>query len=126
MSYRIFENILETERYHHLKALAFLAHLVESQYLSISRLQDIEKLVNYFDKVFVSFYSVKQDSFFLLQLFFVTKERHAVSVIHSIRHFYTCVCDYGPMFNYSTFSFESSMGLLLILSLSDIFVYIYE
>lgn len=34
-----------------------------------------------------------------------------MSVIHSIRHFHSCVREYGPMFNYSTFSFESTMGL---------------
>jgi hypothetical protein len=40
------------------------------------------------------------------------KKRYAVSVIHSVRHFHAYNRDYGPMFNYSTFSFKSITGWL--------------
>ncbi|CAF2690238.1 unnamed protein product [Rotaria sp. Silwood2] len=92
--YSVFEGFLDQERYAHLKALAFIAHIVEAQYLSSDAHKDVEYLASYFDKKFAFLYT----------------DRHVVPVIHSIRHFYSCIRDYGPMFNYSTFSFESTMA----------------
>lgn len=122
--YRIFKNVLDKERYDRLKALAFIAHMVESQYLSTNALEDIEILAEYFDEKFSSLYSVRNVNFFL-NVYFLIQARHAVSIIHSVRHFHTCVRKYGPMFNYSAFSFESSTGLILIGSLFIIYIYIY-
>jgi hypothetical protein len=50
-------------------------------------------------------------SFFLfIYVCFSIQNRHVVSVIHSIHNLSSCIRDYGLMFNYSTFSFESTMG----------------
>lgn len=61
LSHRIFKNILDKERYEHMQALAFIAHAVESQYLSIIALEDIELLATYFDERFASLYSVRNN-----------------------------------------------------------------
>jgi hypothetical protein len=66
LSYRIFEQILEKERYDHLKALAFVAHMVESQYLSVSTHKDIEFLAAYLDERFASLYTVRRINHFFL------------------------------------------------------------
>ncbi|CAF1496926.1 unnamed protein product [Adineta ricciae] len=58
--YSIFEKILSKERYDHLKVLAFIAHLVEGQYLSGKTHEDIRFLAAYFDEKFSTLYSVKQ------------------------------------------------------------------
>ena len=60
LSYSIFEKVLEKERYEHFKALAFSAHMVESQYLSISTHKDIELLAAYFDERFACLYTVRK------------------------------------------------------------------
>jgi len=63
LSYRIFE-IVEEELYDHLKALAFVAHMLERQYLSVSVHKDIEFLAAYFDERFVSLYTVRRIAHF--------------------------------------------------------------
>jgi hypothetical protein len=56
--YRAFEKFLDQERYTHLKALAFIAHMVEEQYLSNNGHKDVEYLATYFDKKFAFLYTV--------------------------------------------------------------------
>lgn len=37
-------------------------------------------------------------------------ERYVVQNIHSVRHFAKTVEDFGPLYNYSTFNYESIIG----------------
>jgi hypothetical protein len=58
VSYRAFEKFLDPERYTHLKALAFIAHIVEEQYLSSNGHKDVKYLATHFDKNFAFLYTV--------------------------------------------------------------------
>ena len=59
---RAFEHVLDPNKYSHLKTLAFLAHLVESQTIVADSHTDIEFLAFEFDKKFVSLYGVSSIS----------------------------------------------------------------
>ena len=41
-------------------------------------------------------------------------ERFTVQNIHAVKHFATTVGDFGPLFNYSTFNFESVIGRITL------------
>ena len=45
------------------------------------------------------------------QHFFFFKERSVTSVVHSMSHIPQTLRDFGPMQNYSTFNFESVVGM---------------
>ncbi len=50
--------MLDQERYSHLKGLAFLAHLVESQSMSPDTYKEVALLAEEFDEKFRSLYGV--------------------------------------------------------------------
>lgn len=59
LSCRAFEHVLDPSKYSHLKTLAFLAHLVESQTVGSDDHEQIEFLASDFDKKFISIYGVR-------------------------------------------------------------------
>jgi hypothetical protein len=59
LSSRAFEHVLDPNKYCHLKTLAFLAHMVESQTVGSDHHQEIEFLTFDFDKKFISIYDVR-------------------------------------------------------------------
>ncbi|CAF1214593.1 unnamed protein product [Adineta ricciae] len=64
--YSIFEKVLNRERYDHLRVLAFIAHMVEGQYLSVDTHEDIQVLAEYFDERFATLYTVNEIGFVFL------------------------------------------------------------
>jgi hypothetical protein len=40
-------------------------------------------------------------------------ERYIVQNIHAVKHFSTTTEDFGPLFNFSTFNFESVIGRII-------------
>ncbi|CAF2690256.1 unnamed protein product [Rotaria sp. Silwood2] len=65
LGYSVFENFLDQERYAHPKALAFIAHIVEGQYLSRDAHKGVEYLATYFDKKFAFLYTASDISGFI-------------------------------------------------------------
>ena len=69
-------------------------HLAESRNLHIDRLEDINSLLAHFVDMFPKLYDVCQHT----------------QVVHCVSHIGETVASYGPLQNYSTFSFESVLG----------------
>ena len=86
-----------------LQLLVVAMHLAESRKLNIDRLNDIATLLNRFVDTFPQLYD----------------SRHHTQVVHSIQHIAQTVANYGPLQNYSTFSFESVLGKLFNLLLKS-------
>lgn len=69
-------------------------HLAESSSLSTYQCHQINELLHEFLYAFPYIYST----------------RHNVQVVHSMAHIGQSVFDFGPLQNYSTFNYESSLG----------------
>ncbi|CAF4938290.1 unnamed protein product [Rotaria sp. Silwood1] len=94
IGYPIFKKYLPEVYYNHLKMLAFGITIGESRNISSKNLNDMELLLSSF-----------VDNF-------PYHERYIVQNIHSVKHFAKTVNDFGPLFNYSTFNYESVIGYL--------------
>ncbi|CAF1397275.1 unnamed protein product [Adineta steineri] len=60
IGYSIFGNVLSGEWYVHLKVLAFIARLVEGEYLFVNAYERVRSLAAFFDEEFASLYTVNQ------------------------------------------------------------------
>ena len=94
-AYSIFEDVLGRRYYAHFLLLVLIMHLSESRALHKDLLNNLQNLCTQFVTMFPVLYSA----------------RHNVQVIHSIVHVGDTVKAYGPLWNYSTFNFESLLGL---------------
>ncbi|CAF4028969.1 unnamed protein product [Rotaria sp. Silwood1] len=94
IGYPIFKKYLPEVYYNHLKMLAFGITIGESRNISSKNLNDMELLLSSF-----------VDNF-------PYHERYIVQNIHSVKHFAKTVNDFGPLFNYSTFNYESVIGMV--------------
>ncbi len=87
------------ERYsQHLLLLAVAAHLCESKFIDRDQILKIKNLTNEFVYQFPLLYG----------------DRHMVISVHWIMHLSESIRDFGAVYNYSTFNFESYLGLLKI------------
>lgn len=75
--------------------LAFGVSIGESNNISSNNLNDMQVLLSSF-----------VDNF-------PYPEHYIVQNIHCVKHFVTTVEDFGPLFNYSTFNYESIIGNIL-------------
>ena len=92
VGYPVFKKYLAKKYYEHLQKLAFGLHIGESSYISKDKLNEMENLLsNFVDE-------------------FPYHERFIVQTVHCVKHFATTVKDFGPLSNYSTFHFESTIG----------------
>lgn len=96
VAYPIFQNYLPEKYYQHLQKLAFGIHIGESSALSADEIEDMDTLLN----------SFVDD--------FPYEQRYIVQNIHCVKHFANTVNDFGPLFNYSTFNYESVIGEILL------------
>jgi hypothetical protein len=94
IGYPIFKKYLPNLYYNHLQKLAFGISIGESRDISLDKLQEMKFLLN----------SFVDD--------FPYHNRYIVQNIHSVKHFATTVMDFGPLFNFSTFNFESIIGTM--------------
>ncbi|CAF2083284.1 unnamed protein product [Rotaria magnacalcarata] len=94
--YPIFEKFMHKKYYDHFKQLVLAVHLAESRALTE---KDVEAAHNLSHN-------------FLLQFPNLYGKRHNVQVIHSLMHLSESIRDFGPLTNYTTFNFESLLGLL--------------
>lgn len=92
--YKVFENILPEPYYSHLKQLVFVLHIGENRQISQNKLDGMHLLLQYYVNQFKVLYGV----------------RHMVNNIHSLIHLAESVRDYGPLYEYSTFNYESILG----------------
>lgn len=93
IGYPIFKKYLPEVYYQHLQMLAFGISIGESRNISMEKIDEMELLLSTF-----------VDNF-------PYPERYIVQNIHSVKHFSTAVRDYGPLFNFSTFNYESVIGM---------------
>lgn len=91
----VFEGILRRRYYSHLLLLVLIMHLSESRCLDKNCVEDLRHLCTSFVSTFPRIYST----------------RHNVQVIHSLVHIPESVEAFGPLCNYSTFNFESLLGV---------------
>ena len=95
IDYPIFKNYLPDVYYCHLKMLAFGITIGEWSNISSKDIEDMEFLLsNFVDN-------------------FPYHKRYIVQNIHSVKHFATTVNDFDPLFNYSTFNYESIIGRII-------------
>ncbi|CAF4533220.1 unnamed protein product [Rotaria sp. Silwood2] len=92
--YPVFKSYLPEKYYKHLQMLAFGITIGESSNISSKNINDMQMLLSSF-----------VDNF-------PYPERYVVQNIHCVKHFVTTVEDFGPLFNYSTFNYESTIGYL--------------
>ncbi|CAF3279430.1 unnamed protein product [Rotaria sp. Silwood2] len=98
MGYNCFQLALNNNQYKHLQALAFSLHLAEARNIDEEMIKKIDALLKYFNQEFEHLYT----------------KRHIVSVVHSVAHVASSVREYGPIMNYSTFNFESLIGMYVL------------
>jgi hypothetical protein len=94
-AYSIFEDVLGRHYYSHFLLLVLIMHLSESRALHRDWLDNLKHLCTQFVLIFPRLYS----------------GRHNVQVVHSLVHVADTVKAFGPLSNYSTFNFESLLGL---------------
>lgn len=92
--FSIFEDILQQRYYSHFLLLVLIMHMAESRCFDLNCSEGLRHLCTQFVVVFPQLYSI----------------RHNVQVIHSVIHIPDTVKEYGPLWNYSTFNFESVLG----------------
>lgn len=95
IGYPVFKKYLAEIYYNHLRMLAFGIAIGESHEISLENICDMETLLGSFVDTFPY------------------HERYIVQNIHSVKHFATTVRDFGPLFNYSTFNYESVIGRII-------------
>lgn len=83
----------------HLLLLVVLAHLCESKTISSDQIVNIKCLANEFIYQFPILYGDRQN----------------VISIHTIMHLPESILNFGAVYNYSTFNFESYLGLCSLL-----------
>ena len=88
-----------------LELLSIAMHLAESRCLKQQQVIEVKYLLDVFVQQFPSIYSV----------------RHHTQVVHSLVHVSKTIANFGPLQNFSTFSFESILGNIFRFSKS--FVY---
>ena len=93
--FSIFEDILRRRYYSHFLLLVLVMHLSESRCLDQHCVDDLRHLCTSFVSTFPRLYST----------------RHNVQVIHSLLHIPESVKAFGPLCTYSTFNFESLLGV---------------
>lgn len=70
-------------------------HIAESRQIQRTQIEDIRMLLNRFLQLFPTLYT----------------PRHNSQSVHSLYHVAASVNDYGSLSNYSTFNFESILGI---------------
>ena len=101
--------------YEHFRLLAYAAIFSEAQLLTADRLNQIKNLLHAFVNQFPSLYGVRILIITILFLhftfFFTLKISNCVSIVHSLAHVHQTLFKFGPLYNYSTFNFESTVGM---------------
>ena len=90
----IFAEVLGEVYYSHLLQLVVLMHMAESREIQPNQVSIIEQLSNSFVIDFAKLYT----------------PRHCVPVVYSIVHIPQTVKDFGPLTNFTTFTFEDILG----------------
>ena len=93
IGYPIFKNYLQDVYYQHLQKLAFGISIGESSNISMTMLDEMNLLLTSFVDEFPY------------------HERYVVQTVHCVKHFATTTKDFGPLSNYSTFNYESVIGM---------------
>lgn len=93
--YSIFDGILQQRYYSHFLLLVLIMHISESRRIQKGWLDNLQHLCTDFVLTFPRLYSA----------------RHNVQVVHSVIHISDTIKAYGPLPNYSTFNFESLLGM---------------
>lgn len=96
IGYPTFKKYLPDKYYRHLQMLAYGVTIGESSNITSKDLSDMQVLLSSF-----------VDNF-------PYPERYVVQNIHCVKHFATTVKDFGPLFNYSTFNYESVIGNIIL------------
>ncbi|CAF1233917.1 unnamed protein product [Adineta ricciae] len=95
--YQYFQPFLPAKFYEHFRLLAYAMNLAESSVLHHDAIEIISALLDEFDRLFPLIYPRKS----------------VTSVIHSVTHVPETLRDFGPIQNYSTFNFESTVGSIV-------------
>ena len=104
---------MKEKYYNHFQLLAYAAIYSEMRLLTTDRLNKIKILLDLFLEQFPLLYGVRLlAKIFHSYIFFslVFKESNCISVVHSVAHIYQTLVQFVPIFNYSTFNFESAIG----------------
>ena len=113
--HRSFEQVMKAKYYEHFRLLAYAAVFSETRILSTTRLNQIKRLLDKFLDLFPLLYGVRNLTIILLQYIIilsdVLKVSNCVSIVHSLSHLYQSLINFGPVHNYSTFNFESTVGM---------------
>ncbi|CAF5100421.1 unnamed protein product [Rotaria sp. Silwood1] len=91
-----FKSCLSTIYYNHFLLLVIGTHLIESRSINQEQVELIQVLYEKFLRLFSVLYT----------------SRHNVQSVHSLHHFSASVKECGSSSNYSTFNFESFLGIL--------------
>ena len=94
-AHRVFEGVLQNEYCDHFFLLVLIMHLAEARSLHRDWIETLQELCTQFVLTFPRLYSA----------------RHNVQVIHSVIHIGDTVKGYGPLCTFSTFNFESLLGM---------------
>ncbi|CAF1515125.1 unnamed protein product [Adineta ricciae] len=94
--YKAFEQVMKKKYYEHLRLLVYAAVFSEARVLTTTRLNQIESLLNAFVDEFPVLYGAS----------------NCVSIVHSLSHVHQSLLKFGPIHNYSTFNFESTVVVL--------------
>ncbi|CAF4450948.1 unnamed protein product [Rotaria socialis] len=93
----IFKNALNAKYYNHFLKLVFAMYFSENRCVTAAMIGNIKSLLHEFLIEFPKLYTV----------------RHNQQVVHSLNHIGQTVNDYGPLTSYSTFHFESNLGMIM-------------
>ncbi|CAM4985947.1 unnamed protein product [Rotaria socialis] len=92
--YKSFEQVMKKKYYEHFRLLVYAAIFSETRILTTTRLDHIKHLLNKFLDEFPALYGAS----------------NSVSIVHSLSHIHQSLVKFGPIHNYSTFNFESTVG----------------
>ncbi|CAF2093187.1 unnamed protein product, partial [Rotaria magnacalcarata] len=95
--YKPFEQVMKKKYYEHFRLLVYAAIFSETRILTTTRLDHIKHLLNKFLDEFSALYGAS----------------NCVSIVHSLSHIHQYLVKCGPIHNYSTFNFESTVGSLV-------------
>lgn len=91
--YPVFKKYLPEINYKHLQKLAFGITIGESSNIVEGKVEEMEMLLDSFVDEFPY------------------HQRYIVQTVHCVKHFARTTMDFGPLSNYSTFNFESVIGI---------------
>ncbi|CAM4787189.1 unnamed protein product [Rotaria magnacalcarata] len=102
--YKQFEQVMKKKYYEHFRLLVYAAIFSEARILTTTRLDQIKHLLNKFLDEFPMLYGAS----------------NCVSIVQSLSHVHQSLAEFGPIHNYSTFNFESTVGIIQLKTTKDI------